>query len=519
MKKNINKKKPRPSLKWIMGLEFAGILVFGLILVFLLLNSRRLSSPLYANEFPTLIPTSSFQPAPTGIVLPTLTATIPTLPSEIAEPVVFDPASANTVLPDEILQEVTYYPGGGGGPDDLFYCHNEKEPTLVLGLNEATDLEISKAYLPFIFVTCGWQENEQVTITIINPEGQSFQQTSSPAPDPPAYASGPLKGYWVGQPAFPMEILQGKAGDSSDLFRLHGIVRVMPGTYQLQFEGQSGSVRTSVQVIRTDQARAEISSQGGIILFGLAPNERVQIIYYPEQGEPAWNEYQTVSNGQLWIKELPPGLYSFFGEISGYIGNAGGFGPATLKCGNALPTRTGPGDFPRLAAFLKETGLPLYREPDLNSLLMAVFSYESPRGPYVFTISQPICVENSTWWKVRTMDNQVGWVMESDEQSYYFEDGFSSPDCDVTSKFVIGEVVRVTMTDGKPLNLQQTPERSTSILAEIPEGTRLTIRDGPQCGTENTRWWYVETDTNLSGWVAEGTRRNSQDIYYLEPWR
>ena len=119
------------------------------------------------------------------------------------------------------------------------------------------------------------------------------------------------------------------------------------------------------------------------------------------------------------------------------------------------------------------------------------------------------------------MDNQVGWAMESDEHSYYWDyfDERSSPGCTLKSKFAVGEVVRVTNTDGEPLDLQQTPELSTTILASIPEGTRLIIRDGPQCGAENIRWWYVETDAHLSGWIAEGTRKDGKDTYYLEPWR
>jgi len=436
-----------------------------------------------------------------------------TSPSEV----VFDLSNANTVLPEDVLEEIRYY-GGGGGPIAGFnmnFCQNEEKPTLIFELTQMTDVEISNGSYSPISVTCGWQKDEQVTVTMINPEGQIYVQNEAASPEY-RFADASIKGYYVALLDMPVEVTRSEASNTSDLFMLHGIDQIMLGSYQIQFEGQSGSVQTTIQITGTTQGRVERSSSGGLILFGFVPNERVRIIFYPDQQPPIWHEYQVGPNGELWIKEFPDGgTYAIFGERSGYITTLWG-STSALKCGDALPTRTQPGRWLYLATFLKGEGLPLHTMPDSASPITAIFPYESPQGSYVLTISEPSCGENSTWWKVQTVDNQIGWAMESDEHSYYLIDEFGPSfvqDCE--GEFVVGQSVRVTFTDGKPLNLRQTPELSAPILDKIPEGTKLIIKDGPRCASDHTVWWYIEMDAGHSGWVAQG----NGDVYYLEPWR
>ena len=454
--------------------------------------------------------------------LPSVTEDVPlpsVSPSQEGSPaeVVFDPSTANTVLSEDVLEEIRYY-GGGGGPlagFNMNFCQNEGQPTLAFGLTQMTDVEISKGYYSPISVTCGWQIDEQVTVTITNPEGQTYVQSEAGSPES-RFDNGLITGYYVAVTWLPYEVLQSQAASSSDLFTLHGIEPIMPGDYQIQFDGQSGSVHMTIQVTPTTQGRAERSSSGGIILFGFAPDEHVRVIYYPDQQPPIWHEYQVGSNGELWIKEFPDGgSYVVFSERFGYITTMLG-STSALKCGNALPTRTQPGRWLHLATFLQGEGLPLHTMPDSSSSITSTFPYELPQGPYVLTISEPTCGENSTWWKVRTLDNQIGWAMESNEHSYYLVDEFGpSLFLDCQGEFVTGQAVRVTFTDGEPLNVRQAPDLSASILDKIPEGTRLIVRDGPTCTSDNTIWWHIEADTGISGWVAQG----NGDVYYLEAWR
>jgi hypothetical protein len=416
------------------------------------------------------------------------------------------------------LEEIRYY-GGGGGPlagFNMNFCQNEGQPTLAFRLAEITDMEILNNYHSPIVVTCGWQMDEQVTVTITNPGGQVYVQNETTSPEF-KFDDDSVAGHYVALLWLPREIIQSEADNSSDLFRLHGIYQILPGAYQIKYEGRSGSVQTTIDIRTAPGGKATNSTSGGIILFDFEPNETIRIFYYPEEQPPVWHEYQIGSNGQLWIKEFPgSGANAILSLRSGELTTLPG-PTSALNCGNALPTRTQRGRWLYMATFLRGEGLPLYAMPDSSSSITSIFPYESPRGHYVLAISEPTCGANSTWWKVQTLDNQIGWAMESDEHSYYLIDEFGprllSQDCD--AEFVMGQAVRVTFTDGKPLNLRQAPDLSASILEKIPEGTRLIVRDGPRCTSDNTIWWHIEADTGISGWVAQG----NGDVYFLEAWR
>ncbi len=85
----------------------------------------------------------------------------------------------------------------------------------------------------------------------------------------------------------------------------------------------------------------------------------------------------------------------------------------------------------------------------------------------------------------------------------------------------VGDSIRVTYTDGTPLRLRSSPEvRKDNIVELIPEGTRMTVLDGPECAPRPGRsdsfvFWKVRVSTSgLTGWVAEGDLHN----YYIEKY-
>jgi hypothetical protein len=447
-------------------------------------------------------------------------------PAPSAEPpteTVFEPSKGSQVSPDDFLNEVSFYGNGGGGPEGFYFCQNESKPTLTYNLHQMTQAEYS--FIRPIAVTCGWRKGEQVIITVTGPGGKIYTENTTASED--ANLNGDiLKGYYVS--ADPLTFNEVPDDPHlKDLFWLHGITVVPVGDYQIHFEGKSGSVDAAVRITATAE-QARNSASGGIFLFGFAPNDQVRIVYYYDSASnsktkqpPTWQEYQVDSNGELWIKEIPNDVLvsAIFGQKSGYITTLGvtASGTAALKCGKALPTRTSLGQFLRLASFLKDDGLKLYNNPGISAPATGLFLYENPHGAYVRTISEPTCVGDSYWWKVQTMDNQVGWATESNEHSYFLIDVSlrGAYFCDSTVSFVIGQAARVTFTDGASLNLRQSPDFSAPVLNKIPEGTRLIIKKGPECGPDNTTWWYVETDGGISGWVVEA----KDGIVNLEPWK
>lgn len=433
----------------------------------------------------------------------------PTMPTKNPEFVVFDLANANTILPEGVLEEIIYYgAGGGSGLEGLHYCQNESEPTITLGLSQITDVELSMLGLSSLYIICGWQENEQVKVTVIGPDGKRQIENERSYPDTWG-GNEPNSGFYVEA--------------------LPGIFDFVPGEYQIHVEGRSGNVFTNLKVVASKIEQVNYESDGKIALSGFEPNDFVSIIYYPRDRLPVWQSFQISESGKLLVEYEPEpygkirGSYAIFSRNSGYITTVPRNHPTTspVKCGKALPTRLSSSysEWLYLAPFLKGEGLNLYEKPASREPGSQIFPYNSPNGPYVRVLSGPICGENSTWWKIQTASNQVGWAMESDEHSYYFlgsslssGTNLSSPKC--SSDLVPGQAVRVTFTDGALLNVRQAPNLSADILNKIPEGTRLIIRDGPSCDDSHA-WWYVETDSGDLGWAVEGI----DHTLYLEAWK
>jgi hypothetical protein len=73
--------------------------------------------------------------------------------------------SANSVGPDSVLEEVAYF--ATGGPDA---CFEASEPE-VQGLPETVEWVQN-----FALITCGWEEGEEVNVTIISPDGSLFSE-------------------------------------------------------------------------------------------------------------------------------------------------------------------------------------------------------------------------------------------------------------------------------------------------------------------------------------------------------
>ncbi len=64
----------------------------------------------------------------------------------------------------------------------------------------------------------------------------------------------------------------------------------------------------------------------------------------------------------------------------------------------------------------------------------------------------------------------------------------------------VGGTARVVNLNGAPLRAREAPGLSARVAARIPEGSLVTLRDGP-VEADGYQWWSVEAEAGV-GWVA-----------------
>lgn len=81
------------------------------------------------------------------------------------------------------------------------------------------------------------------------------------------------------------------------------------------------------------------------------------------------------------------------------------------------------------------------------------------------------------------------------------------------TQLAIGVQARVSEDDPTPLNLRTAPNLGGRVLTQYEPGAVFEVRNGPVCA-DNFLWWQVyNAETNIEGWVAEG----SFNVYFIEP--
>jgi hypothetical protein len=312
----------------------------------------------------------------------------PEPPAEESKSAEFNPSNANQVPPDDVLNEVTYYGGGGRGST----CEGATEPILNilsgLGPHEWMDL--------ILVDSCGWQENEIVTATLIYPDSSQASERVD--------AGLGFFGYDI-QPTRSMQ----------------------PGTYRIIMEGNSGYVEDSAEVSVPASPRMYRVEGNWLVLYSFSPHENIRLLAY----EPVdfftmrlvgWKGYQTDANGQLMIHAPAQGyLYYAVGEISGLVKNSEfgspGLGSDILvsNCGG-LPSRLYAEAGARVT-FTDGSDMRIREKPGYSEdILTAV-----PEGTAIVIQNSRKCADGSTWWKILTDEGLEGWMAEDQNGVYLLE--------------------------------------------------------------------------------------------------
>jgi hypothetical protein len=306
----------------------------------------------------------------------------------------FSPSSAEHTPPEDVLQEVQYYIGGGGPG----CSRSETWPN-------ASEYRDSVEIMDNIGIQSdGWNPNEIVHVTLLFPDGKVLS-----ADVEATFIHG------IGEDCY------------SAFFSYRPLLTDPLGRYVISFSGKAGTANTAFDVKWPSGSRL-VGIEGGLLLFNFAPGERVRFFAYSRDDHGtasfvAWQDFRTDADGQLTI-EVPDYerdyIYVAVGNTSGEV-----------------------------------------HEIMMNEILM-------PQG--------------------------------------------SGCDGAPPSRIQKGTKARVTYTDGRKLNVRIGPGTSFAKSGSAPEGSGMSVLDGPTCAN-GYWWWKVSTDDGQTGWVAEGELGN----YFMEP--
>lgn len=315
----------------------------------------------------------------------------PEPPAEESGSAEFNPSNANQVPPNDVLEEVTYYGVGGRGST----CEWVTEPTLNI-------LSPTNEWMNWILSdSCGWQENEIVTVTVIHPDSTQASER----------VDAGLYGMFT--------------------YDIPPTRSMQPGTYTIIIEGNSGYVEDSTEVIIPTSPRM-ISVEGNwLVLYSFSPYENIRLFAYEfvtfdTIRMVGWNQYQTDSKGQLLI-QTPGSQFEYFayGEISGLVKNSeihpGGGGNIlgsdilVSNCGG-LPSRLF-ADAGARVTFTDGSDMRIREKPGFSENILTTV----PEGTAIVILNSRKCVEGSTWWKILTDDGLEGWMAEDQNGMYLLE--------------------------------------------------------------------------------------------------
>jgi hypothetical protein len=375
---------------------------FALFLITWLLVSCAAATSTSSNQ--TLVPTEirptvalpGSQDSDGAEISPTPTENV-----EVATPskqpgAVFDISTANQLAPDGILEELSFYGGGGG-----YSCKPDKIPYILIEPSDGELMTLST------MVSCGWQDNEVLQVSILYPDGKSR--------------------------IFDLNAENDGLGNYYVQFGLKTAIGDPPGRYTVILKGKNGSVESDVHFRTPDGPRIVRPDHEHIYLYGFAPDERVRLFYYAKDGQLAgWTEYRMNPGGELLIEitvDTSPYFTYFYaiGDNSGEtrllqedpmgetVDRTSQKSIQVSYCGSLQP-RVFVGDSARVA-FTDGSDMRIRQSAGLEGEIL----HKVPEGSTFTVIDGPQCFDNIIWWKARTTDGVEGWMAEFVDGVYLLE--------------------------------------------------------------------------------------------------
>lgn len=463
-----------------------GLAIFALVIV-------SCQSPVsHLSATPTVL--DRILPTPTTLMIPTASSTA--IPEKV---VGFTLNYANLIPPEDVLQEIDFYGGGGGGLSCIMGTYSQ--PTIILDPSDGELMTEST------MITCGWQKQETLTGKIQYPDGRIIS-TAIPG----------------------------------DYLSFAPTLDAPPGLYIFRIIGKNETVESNAYFYKPNGPRLYEINPNRLMLYGFSPKENVRLLFYTFSSNKTlelkgWQHYTTNNEGRLIVDAVDKDLGAFvvIGEKSGEVhalltsngsggrrmeGNvllsSGIYDPffknnSYLVCAENTPTHfSSKGDSAKVAS----ANLEVFANPRKSARVLAYLPIGA--NVYFFEGGGPYCDNGLIWWNVNYGATNPGFIIEFDNGQYNLEPS-SNPNLfcgNLESRLSKGNRARVAFTDGTDMRIRAKPGVTQNVLYKVPEGTQFSVLEGPQC-IDDIGWWKILTDDGLVGWVAE----YQGSIYLLEPYQ
>jgi hypothetical protein len=500
---------------------------FPIIVVLVGLAFSACNLPAGNTPIPVIIPPTNTAPIP-AVVPPTDAAPIPTLSTKVKPPAEtkaptpqinnpaprtntptptevitdnFSPDAANDVPPDDVLEEVSFY-AGGGGPE---CAGNYPQPTI------SSDPSDQEQMILVRFITCGWKNGQSLKGTVTAPDGRVMRGSLT---------------IFQGGNAYGAELtFRAKLSDPA-------------GLYTFRLTSKEANLETNAYFRQPRGPHLYKLDNEHILLSGFKPRENINLLYYKRVSDKerfgGLSTYQTDESGQLEVEvsvgqkkdEFIDSITHTFvaiGEKSGEVHllhNTPAGSTYTLLeqsvTGQPLSAVAGTAEKYTLHCSSPQIASSHYQKGNKINVGKDTQEYANPRtdaraignlraGSQLSLGDSPFCVNGQVWWRASS-----GYVAEA---TLVQNEKVSQPVCSgPKSRLSVGAHARVAFTDGTDMRIRAKPGFKQTILNTVPEGTLFTILDGPQC-MDGSAWWYIRTDGGLKGWMVE----SQNGVYLLEP--
>ncbi len=234
-----------------------------------------------------------------------------------------------------------------------------------------------------------------------------------------------------------------------------------------------------------------VGDQSGLPLLGI-----------PAEGAGAWAQLAPPLSGGAVVRS-DPGTTTSGTTTSGSTTDGSAVTPTpelTLRVGGTAVVNTSGGDSLNMRS---DSGVEYQIRRKLS------------RGTEVTLLDGPVSADGYNWWKVREPEGLEGWVVDlyGGQITLVPRAVFGTQLVDALSEIAanpsmasvlaIDDTVAVTLTDPRgSLRLRNGAGLSFRIISMLPNGTRLTVTDGPRTSDRLT-WWQVRTPDGNVGWAAE----------------
>jgi len=426
--------------------------------------------------------------------------------------------SLNKTLPDDVIKEIAYFGGLGGGGGGCFNSDALK-PTFFSDYESLnTTIEVFSSVETDI---CGLSKDEKIEITLQLPDASTRNfQSSAQQPEGQSYA----------------EL------DFEFIPKLHDPL----GEYTLLFTGNGWTLQRKFLVIDADSPRLYLADHK-LIFYKFRPEEHVRLFAYQpipnadeinQQGQQrliGWQEFNVDKTGELSvnvdIKELT--RYVAVGDVSGQlIYRLPNYDPDYLYwsiisysdfyCpGAANPIGLNPNQYAEVLID-KLPYFTIYQE-----IIGGVYTTHInkvgafPEKSIVKLASNPSCFNESWWWSVQHDGYKYNYVQEIvggnvvlrpiSNNTLMSEPVICSGA--KSTRLHVGMDAEVTASGAAPqLSLRAQPSMSAEKVHVIAAGRNIVILDGPVC-MDNSYWWYIRSEQGFEGWSREGDNMD----YWIDP--